>query len=200
MAIPTSRLKAYEKTQVDLAIDEFVSLKEPTAKDINRIRVVAEIQSKLDEYRFEATCMSQTSLKEEKHLSSTLARRMTDEAADPKPSDNCDCHAIVSGGHRLAAPMRAILARFLTRIDDPRNGCWLPRTYDDIADMPPWLKKAVPHQGLLNPRYYQWLDYTIGINLDSVESRDDIIFALKQARIRLQSGALTKSAWPNRKG
>jgi len=198
MPMPISRLKAYEKTQVDLAIEEFAKLKKPTAKDINRLRVVAEIQSDLDEYRFEAVRMSNKKLKEEKHLSRILAGRMAD-ASDPKPADNCDCHAIVSGGHRLAAPIRGVMAWCLARIDDPRNGCWLPRSYEDKNSMPKWLRKAVPHQGLHNPRYYQWLDFTIGINVDSIGGLDELIVALKEARTRLQLGTLSKSAWPNRK-
>lgn len=195
MAIPKATLKAFEKTNLDIAIDEFAQLENPSNADLNRVRVQADIKDKLDRYRFGATGMDEKQLEDEAHSSSRMAGYM-EHTTDPRPSSLCDCHAMVSGKHKMAAPMRAVLAWCMMRIDDPRNGCGLPRTYEDRPRVPSWLKKGVPHQGLHNPSYYKWLEGKI--NLDDIEGLDDLIDALRKVRCFLQLGALPPEAWPKR--
>ena len=161
---------------------------------MNFVRIQSQVQSGIDTYRLGAMQMTQIQLEEESHSSSRMAKFMREY------NDNrlaaCDCHAMVSGKHVLAAPMRAIMAWCMMRIDDPRNGCWLPRSYDHLNQVPTWLKNAVPHQGLHNPAYYQWLEGFI--NTDSIDGLEDLINVLRQIRTRLQAGALRPDAWPKR--
>lgn len=57
MPIPPETLRAYEKTRVDLAVEEFAVLENPTIGDMHRVTVQADIQGKLDEYRINALKM-----------------------------------------------------------------------------------------------------------------------------------------------
>ncbi|TQV81183.1 hypothetical protein FKG94_08740 [Exilibacterium tricleocarpae] len=196
MPIPAYTLKAYEKTRVDLAIEHFSTLENPTLSDLNVVRIQASVQDGIDSYRVCAVDMTETDLENEGHSSKRMAGYM-EASGDTRPCSSCDCHAMVSGKHKLAAPMRAVMAWCLMRIDDPRNGCWLPRTYDTRRYMPKWLSEAVPHQGLHNPRYYAWLEKYI--NVQVINGLDDLIVALRQVRTFLQSGALPPEAWPKRK-
>lgn len=196
MPIPPLTLKVYEKTRVDHAIDVFARLEKPTVADLNRVRVEADIQCKINEYRFGALTMTDKQLEEEGHSSKRMACFM-ENSTDPRPSSHCDCHAIISGKHKLAASARAVMAWCQMRIDDPRNGFWLPRSYDDRKYMPSWLNNAVPHQGLHNPRYYDWLESRV--NIDLIDGLDDLMKALKTVRTRLQAGALPPEAWPKKK-
>ncbi|MES2824959.1 MAG: AHH domain-containing protein [Pseudomonadota bacterium] len=140
--------------------------------------------------------MKDKQLEAELHSSQRMACYM-ECSTDPRPSSHCDCHAMVSGKHVDAVPARAILAWCLMRIDDPRNGCWLPRDWDDRPRMPSWLNAAVPHRGLHNPRYYEWLNGRINYRL--IKGLDDLIAALKLVRTRLQGGSLPPESWPTRK-
>lgn len=187
MAIPLVTLKAYEKTRVDHAIDAFASLETPSASDLNHVMMHGDIQCKIDEYRYGAMKMDDDSLRCEKHSRRKLARHMG-YSDDPRPHSRCDCHAIISGNIKNATGLRAIMAWCMMRIDDPRNGCWLPRTKEDRPHMPSWLRNAVPHQRVHRESYYRWLS-TI-IKPSSIKGMDDLITALKMVRMRLQSGSL----------
>lgn len=196
MAIPLPTLKAFEKTRVDLAIDTFAKLENPTISDLNYVKTQANIQCRIEMYRLGAVDMTRQQLRDECHSSARMATSMVG-STDPRPSQHCDCHAMVSGKHALAAPMRAVMAWCMMRIDDPRNGCWLPRDWGVRSLAPQWLRNAVPHQGLHNPKYYEWLNAKI--NIDIIEDMDDLIGALRMVRTQLQSGALPPAAWPKKK-
>ena len=195
MPIPIPTLKAYEKTRVDRAIEDFAKIENPSIADLNRVKIQADIQDRIERYRFGAVEMTRQQLREEAHSSQRMAAYM-ERSADSRPSPHCDCHAMISGKHALAAPMRAIMAWSLMRIDDPRNGCWLPRNWDARQHMPYWLKNAVPHQGLHNPKYYEWLNGKI--NIDFIDGLDDLVTALRMVRMQLQSGVLPAEAWPKK--
>ena len=109
MAIPLPTLKVYEKNHVDLAIEEFARLESPTVSDLNRVWVLADVQCKVDHYRLGALKLSDKQLQEEQHQSARMASLMA-AVCDPRPSEHCHCHAIVSGRHREAAAVRAIMA------------------------------------------------------------------------------------------
>lgn len=195
MPIPADTLMTYDMTRVDLAIMDFAKIENPTRKDLDTVRVKAQIEDGIDVYRMGATEMTRKQLEEEAHSSKRMSGHMG--VSDDGRLQGCDCHAMVSGKHALAAPMRAIMAWCLMRIDDPRNGCWLPRSYAHLSEVPRWLRKAVPHQGLHNPAYYQWLAGLI--NTDRIDGLEDLIKALRGVRTRLQAGALRPDAWPKRK-
>ena len=77
------------------------------------------------------------------------------------------------------------------RIDDPRNGCWLPSNTAAKIKMPDWLRNAVPHSRIHRKSYYFWLDTVININ--TIKDTPSMISALRMISMRLQSGALTPS-------
>jgi len=85
--------------------------------------------------------MDSDALLNERHYSSRMALQLK-RTGFPRPSSRCDAHAIISGSHKLAAQMRAILAWLKMRIDDHHNGCWLPRNITDKVHMTAFLRDA----------------------------------------------------------
>ncbi|WP_444998390.1 AHH domain-containing protein [Aliikangiella sp. IMCC44359] len=134
-----------EHTHVEKLLTEFAKIEKPTTADFAAFRVKGKIAEKLDTYRLEASQMSRKELRKEKHDSSRLAAHMG-RAGNTRPSNRCDCHAIISGGRIEALEMRGILAWLKMRIDDPHNGCWLPRGWEDRKLMPNYLRNGVPHK------------------------------------------------------
>ncbi|TLM74408.1 AHH domain-containing protein [Microbulbifer harenosus] len=191
MPIPEYTLKAYEKTRIDHVIDTFAAKKSPTIADLNAVRVQADIQCQLDTFRLKALKMSAKELEVEAHCSVRLAQNMA-AANDPRPASGeyCHCHAMVSGAHAESATVRAVLAWCFMRIDDPRNGCWLPRNLKARMHMPEWLKNAVPHSRIHRKSYYRWLGDVINPML--IKGTDDLVRTLKMVRLRLQSGCIPK--------
>ncbi|OZG73334.1 hypothetical protein BTA51_09880 [Hahella sp. CCB-MM4] len=189
MPEPEKKLRYYEKDRIDLAIDQFIQVESPTRKDLNKVVVASQVQSQIDRYRAAALNMSYDDFVGETHNSKRLGDLMS-AAGDKRPSQWCDAHAIVSGGHPLAAPHRAVLAWFKVRIDDPYNGVWLPRCTKYRSLMPEHLRNAIPHSRVHTNAYYGWL--TEIINMDQIQSIDELIHALKMVRLRLEKGHLRK--------
>ena len=191
MSIPAQTLKAYEKTRVDHAIESFAKLEKPSISDLNFVKVQGDVQCGLDQYRCGAARMSSSDLENEKHSSERMASLMA-SSDDPRPAspEHCHCHAMISGSHNEAATVRAVMAWCLMRIDDPRNGCWLPRNAKARPYMPVWLKNAVPHSRIHRNSYYRWLGDLINPML--IKNNDDLIRTLKMVRMRLQSGSIPK--------
>jgi len=130
--------------------------------------------------------MTPEELEAEKHDSLRLSKHMA-AGGDPRPHELCDAHAIISGAHRDAAELRAVLAWFQRRIDDPINGCWLPRNTAAISSMPDWLRKAVPHSRIHRKKYYGWLNDEV-ISMSLVRTEAQLVEALRFVEHRLQSG------------
>ena len=176
--------KFYEKDKLDLAIDQFSELDSPCMSDLNRVEVIAQVQAGLNAYRAQAMDMSPEELEDEVHNSTRLAQFMSG-TGDPRPHPLCDAHAIVSGGHTGAARVRAVLAWFQRRIDDPINGCWLPRNTEAKAHMPRFLSDAVPHSRIHRKGYYLWLQSFI--SMTTIKSDKDLQDALRMAKLKLQN-------------
>lgn len=154
MSIPDKPAKYYEKNLLDHVIDQVASQKEePTAADLNKVYVAAQVQAGIDKYRAQANSMSTKELQLEKHNSTVLGRHL--EASGEKRPARCHAHAIVAGGHTRAAILRAIMARLKIRIDDPDNGCWLPE--NTAATPHPVMPRAVPHSRIHRNNYFFWL-------------------------------------------
>lgn len=188
--------KIHEKDLLDHAIERFSALEKPAKSDLNLVRVFAQVERGLDEYRAKAKRMSVEELEDEQHRSSMLARFL-DASGDPKPHPKCHAHAIVSGAHKYAAELRAILAWHKLRIDDPDNGCWLPENTAAKVLMPPRLKNAVPHSRIHRYNYYFWLNGHIDPALNSTQ--EGLRSTLRMVATRLQSG--TQPAYVlNKKG
>jgi hypothetical protein len=196
MALPRNDKKPYQKDRLDLAIDRFARLEKPTRSDLNLVKVTAQVERGLDKYRAAAMNMSIEELEDEDHQSSLLAHFLT-MSGDPKPHSKCHAHAIVSGAHRYAAELRAVLAWLKLRIDDPDNGCWLPENTAAKAQMPARLRNAVPHSRIHRFNYYFWLNTLIDPAITS--SQADLRRTLTMISTRLQSGSQPKYVM-NRKG
>lgn len=196
MPVPVNPKPFAFKDKVELSIDTFAGAAKPTATDLNQVKIVAQVEQMLDKYRAEAGMMTVDALEEEKHESAVLAAFMT-ATGDPRPHDLCHAHAIVSGAHKDAAELRAMLAWLKIRIDDPHNGCWLPRNTAAKAYMPPRLRDAIPHSRIHRYNYYFWLNRQI--NPVATTTRDDLIKTLGMIELRLQNGSQPDFVM-NRKG
>ena len=180
-------------TKTDWLILEFAEKDKPTISDFMKLRTIGGLYDRLDGYRVEAERMSPSELENEKHRSSRLGLYMT-RAGEPHPSRHCDAHAIISGGHGDAVLMRGLLAYFKLRIDDPFNGCWLPRDWEDRKHMPNHLRYAVPHRRIHHRQYYFWMSKYIHVS--RIKTQDQLINALRMIRVALQRGAVPPEVMP----
>ncbi|WP_445363927.1 AHH domain-containing protein [Microbulbifer sp. ANSA003] len=162
----------YLKDRREVAIDMFVSKDNITKADYIALKVVEQVEAGLDKYRKSAEDLDEEVLLNEAHDSAKLGRYM-ERNGKPHPGGNCDAHAIVSGSHPMAVQQRAILAYVKIRIDDIRNGTWLPSR---TADTPhPKMPLAVPHSRIHRNGYYEWLQREFdsldleNLSADSVE-------------------------------
>ena len=183
----------HQKDMVDREIDRFAAQEAPAIADLGRVKVAAQVQDGIDRYRAQAANMSYEDFINEKHRSSRLGLMLA-RAGDPKPSSRCEAHAIVAGKHNDAVTIRAVLAWLKLRIDDPHNGCWLPKDWPDRPHMPAHLKNAVPHCRIHHGTYYDWLRTRISI--DRIHNREQLIHTLKMVRTLLQSGTVPPEVMP----
>ena len=181
------------RTHVERLLKEFSQKDKPTIADFAALRTKGVMLDRLDRYRLEARNMSEAKLEAEKHsprrLSSNLRR-----SGDARPSNRCDAHAIISGGHPDAIVMRGVLSWLKVRIDDPHNGCWLPRDWGDRKHMPNYLRSAVPHRRIHTKNYYTWL--VARIRPGVIRTPEQLIQALRMARTMLQSGNVPPNVMP----
>jgi len=180
-------------SHVDRVLADFAKKDKPTSADFAAVQALGAFYDKLDQYRIQANNMGDPALKSEGHNSSRLAEHMT-LGGEGRPSSKCDCHAIISGGHKKAILVRAVMAWLKLRIDDPWNGCWLPRDWEDRVYMPRHLQNAVPHKRIHHGNYYDWLSGRI--NFMQIKTADKLIFALNEIRRSLQSGAVPPEVMP----
>lgn len=167
MPLPDKTLKYHEKNLLDHVIDQISTQeKEPTAADLNKVVVAAQVQAGIDKYRAEAKSMSPDGLRSEEHNSARLGEHLV--ATGKRRPPRCHAHAIVAGKHHHAAVLRTLMARLEIRIDDPDNGCWLPE--NTAATPHPAFPSAVPHSRIHRYNYFFW----IRIRLSSI--RKDHLF------------------------
>lgn len=115
-----------------------------------------KIAHKLIEYRKDGKSMEYAELLSEDHSSKQLGKFMR-AASMPRPGLNWEAHHMVSGGHKEAALARTILADddIKIRIDDPVNGCWMPKTKSDAR--PTLYPNAIGHNRIHREKYYNWI-------------------------------------------
>ena len=162
MTIPANETSYALKSKLDRAIDDFVAKDNPTTKDLEAVVVVAQVEAGLEAYRAKASSMTILELQNENHVSSKLAEHLR-QSGDPRPNEYCHAHAIISGSHPQAVRLRATMAWLRMRIDDPYNGCWLPRNTAAKVHMPDRLRNAVPHSRIHRFNYYFWLSGRINL-------------------------------------
>jgi len=164
------------------SIDTFAKLENPTESDLAYVATIASVQAGIDQYRAAATNMSSDQLEDEKHDSDRLSRYLMAVSGCKRPA-RCHAHAIISGGHKEAAKLRAVLAWLKLRIDDPDNGCWLPE--NTAATPHPLFKNAVPHSRIHRYNYYKWLQSII--TLQNMKTQDRLRTALRLVGRQLQA-------------
>ncbi len=186
MAILPENLPYALKDKVERSIDIFAAKDKPTQSDLNMVKVTAQVESGIDAYRTAADKMSPDELEDETHQSKRLALFMAN-SCDPRPHPRCHAHAIISGAHKHAAELRAVMAWLRMRIDDPKNGCWLPENTAAKAHMPSHLANAVPHSRIHRYNYYFWLNRIINPNTTKTQTK--LGDELRMIANRLQSGS-----------
>jgi len=178
------------KSRTELAIEKFVNKECPTQADLNAVLVISQIEqglAKMMGYISEGLSMTRSQLEKEAHCSQSLGDRMA-VSGDKRPHTKCHAHAIISGGHAKAVTLRAILAKFKIRIDDPDNGCWLPENTAAIKEMPARLSKAIPHSRIHRNNYYFWLGSYI--KMSNTTDENYLRFQLSMIESALQNRTL----------
>ncbi|WP_028877554.1 AHH domain-containing protein [Teredinibacter turnerae] len=143
-----------------------------------RIKALASVQQRLNEYRQYAAISDAGVLEDEPHDSKRLSKFMQ-AAGLPKPYFSWHAHAMISGGDERAAELRMILAEVGIGIDDPHNGCWLPARSRDCGRLP--YPKAVPHSRIHRYNYYLWLS----IRFLALTTKEQVITRLTRTRTDL---------------
>ncbi|WKT59315.1 AHH domain-containing protein [Microbulbifer thermotolerans] len=179
--------------RVERLLADFARKDKPTVADFAALRCFGKLYDALDRYRAKAQEMSVPELRGEKHRSRRLGLNLA-RCGDPRPSPRCDAHAIVSGQHSASIQARGVLAWLKLRIDDPHNGCWLPRDWEDRWHMPPYLRNGVPHRRIHHEGYYGWLNQMIHPLL--IKTPEQLIQALRMIRTMLQEGNVPPSVMP----
>ncbi len=181
------------QSPVERLLADFAQKDKPTIADFMVLENMGKIYDRLDRYRAEAKNMTRLELESETHSSRRLGRNLR-RAGDFCPSPQCDAHAIISGGHRYAIVVRGVMSWLKMRIDDPHNGCWLPRDWEDRNHMPNHLRNAVPHRRIHTENYYDWLRKRI--NPQMIRSPEQLINALRLIRVMLQTGNVPPNVMP----
>ena len=182
------------QTKVDRLIAEFSLKDKPTTADFLALEKMGVMYDRLDRYRMAALHMTEEQLESEKHSPKRLASNMK-RAGDPRPAKQCDAHAMVSGSHPSSLLARGVLAWLGMRIDDPHNGCWLPRDWPDRKHMPNHLRNAVPHKRIHTKAYYAWLSGYV--RPGRIKNPEQLVNALRLVRTMLQSGNVPANVMPS---
>jgi len=140
-------------------------------RELGYIQVVSDIRHKLKDYHNENSMMSPEERLEEKHKSSRLGIHMR-AGGVPRPHPRWEAHAIVSGAHEEGDVLRAIFALAGIRIDDPDNGCWLPKSEaDKLGSKYP---DAVVHGRIHRWHYYRWLEDQLEFDIPGTAVRNKL--------------------------
>jgi len=177
MPLPLKLKKYYEKDAVELTLEDVIKNSDgmPGIAQSNRVKTVAQVQARLDQYRGGAKNMSEDQLKTESHDSKRLGEFLNALVQTRPP--RCHPHAIISGRHTGAIDLRIILAACGMRIDDLYNGVWLPIGTNDCPH--PSFPKAPPHSRIHRKAYYLWL--ASKINKASCQNIAQLRFHLRHA-------------------
>lgn len=134
----------------------------------NRVekRMIAASKTRMNgfmaQFRADASRMTFMQLATEKHSSKRLGNFLRADG-HPRPAAKWEAHHIISGSSPLAMSARAILADedIQIRIDDPDNGCWMPKTKADAR--PTIYPNAIGHNRIHRKLYYLWIQNSIAL-------------------------------------
>lgn len=146
----------------------------------------ARIAVFMAQFRIDATYMTYEALMQEKHNSTILGKYLRADG-QPRPGAKWEAHHIISGKHPEALMARAALADELIRIriDDPDNGCWMPKTKADAR--PTIYPNAMGHNRIHRDLYYHWLNNSIALMTNAGQVRaflNTVRMQLLQGNIR----------------
>lgn len=119
-------------------------------------------QAKLQDYIEAGLRMKSGELAKEIHSSEKLGKHLRWDGQS-RPGANWEAHHIVSGDHPEANVSRGYLADedIKIRIDDPDNGCWMPKTKADAR--PTIYPNAIGHNRIHRQLYYDWIERTLSV-------------------------------------
>lgn len=122
----------------------------------------AKMNAFMGQFRIDGRHMTYEGLLQEKHCSTTLGKFLRADG-HPRPGARWEAHHIVSGKHPEALLARTTLADdgIKIRIDDPDNGCWLPKTKADAR--PTIYPNAIGHNRIHRDLYYHWLNNSLAL-------------------------------------
>jgi A nuclease family of the HNH/ENDO VII superfamily with conserved AHH len=152
----------------------------------------AKIDAKLAQYRTDSSSKDAFHLAAEEHSSKRLGDFMR-AIGLVRPGANWEAHHLISGSYKEAMGARAILAdeEIKMGIDDPDNGCWMPKTKKDAR--PTIYPNAIPHSRIHREKYYNWI-FNLLFNAESALQAGAI---LKTVRMQLLQGNINlKTAVP----
>ena len=163
------------------------SMSDKDFSTFNRVekRVTAASKARLNafmaQFRVDANNMGFTQLANEKHSSKRLGDFLRADG-HPRPAARWDAHHIISGSSHLAMASRAILADIKMRIDDPDNGCWMPKTKADAR--PTIYPNAIGHNRIHRKLYYIWIENSIQL----MTTQGQVRAFLNMVRMQLLQG------------
>lgn len=152
------------------------SMSDKNFEVFNRVekRVTAASKAKMAgfmaQFRANAGKMTPIQLLQERHSSKRLGNFLRADG-HPRPAAKWEAHHIISGNHVNAIQSRTILAddEIQIRIDDPDNGCWMPKTKADAR--PTIYPNAIGHNRIHRDLYYMWIENNIGLMATSGQVR-----------------------------
>lgn len=173
-----ARIKAYEADWQHLQNER------------RKIKTLAQQEDLLEKYRKEhgiTTSSEQIEKfrKEKHHPTTRLACHLT-TIGEPKPSLNHTAHHIIPGKGRwrqsTISNLRISLAASNVRINDPRNGVWLPSQKKDDGH---WATPKRPnHKAIHGDNYEKW----IGVQLQNIEIGNAFRSKLSDIKTGIRNG------------
>lgn len=155
----------------------------------NRVekRVTAASKAKMAafmaQFRADARNMTPVQILQEVHSSKRLGDFLRADG-HPRPAAKWEAHHLISGISPFAMQSRTILAddEIQIRIDDPDNGCWMPKTKADAR--PTIYPNAIGHNRIHRKLYYQWIQN----NIELMTTPGQVRAFLKTVRMQLLQG------------
>lgn len=151
---------------LDKAKSESMSDKDYAAFNRVEKRMIGASKAKMNafmsQFRTDGRHMTYEALLQEKHNSAILGKFLRADG-QPRPGARWEAHHLVSGKHPEALLARTTLADdgIKIRIDDPDNGCWMPKTKADAR--PTIYPNAIGHNRIHRDLYYHWLNNSLSL-------------------------------------
>lgn len=122
----------------------------------------AKMKAFMARFRIDGHRMTYEELLQEKHSSARLGKLLRFDG-HPRPGARWEAHHIISGKHPEALLARTTLAddEVKIRIDDPINGCWMPKTKEDAR--PTIYPNAIGHNRIHRDLYYHWINNSLAL-------------------------------------